>query len=377
MVEPEEFLNRFRSAGVEFISGVPDTLLNDLCLAIGNTWPSSSHTIAANEGTAIAMAAGQHLATDSVPLVYMQNSGLGNALNPIASLLDVNVYAIPLVLLIGWRGHPNEVDWLQHRRQGAITTRLLSDLGVPHRIIGPHSTDALDDADWAVQSAKDRSGPTALLVTRGVFDRGAKSDFSDSEGEFRVSREEAIAGVLDVAPSDSVVVATTGRASRELSDIRSARGEGLRHDFLNIGAMGHASALAAGIALGRPNRTVICLDGDAAVLMHMGSLAINASLNLKNFIHIVLNNGSHESVGGQPSLGHRVDLTAVAAAVGYQTSEGPTNTVDGLQGVFRKLMKRGGPAFIDMRIRRGMRRDMPKLIFHPAESKSHLMDGLR
>ena len=377
MVEPDEFLRHLQSAGVEYITGVPDTLLNDFCLAVEKSWPSSGHTIAVNEGNAIAMAAGQHLATGSVPLVYMQNSGLGNALNPIASLLDVDVYAIPMVLLIGWRGHPDEMDWVQHRRQGAITASVLADLGVPQRVIGPHGTDALDDVDWAVQAARNRSGPTALFVTRGVFDRVAKSDFSDYAVEFPLSREEAIAGVLDVAPSDCVIVATTGRAARELSEIRSARGERLERDFLNVGAMGHASAIAAGIALGKPSRTVICLDGDAAVLMHMGSLTINASLNLKNFIHIVLNNGSHESVGGQPSLGHRVSLTAVAEAVGYQTVAGPVSTSGELEQAVRHSLKRAGPAFIDMRIRRGMRTSMPRLAFDPEELKKRLMDSLK
>lgn len=374
MMPRSEFLNMLRDAGVEFISGVPDTLLNDLCLALEAEWHRAGHVIAANEGNAIAIAAGHHLATGLVPLVYMQNSGLGNALNPLASLADVDVYAIPLVLLIGWRGHPDRSDWPQHHRQGIITPRLLAELGVPYHEVGPASSDVGSAVQWAVRTAESRSGPAAILVAPGVFDLTDKPDFSDHDDRSSISREQAIAAVLDVAPSDALFVATTGRASRELRALRMTRGEDTHHDFLNVGAMGHASSIAAGLALGQPQHPVICFDGDAALLMHMGALATNASLRLENLIHIVLNNGAHESVGGQPALGQRINLTSIASAAGFSSVVGPIATTEELHRGVVASLNGGGPAFIDMWIRPGMRSDMPKLLFNPSDAKA-LMRG--
>lgn len=376
MVNPEEYLHSLQDAGVEFITGVPDTLLNDLCLAIEERWPASRHVLAANEGNAITLAAGYHLATGTVPLIYMQNSGLGNAMNPLISLVDRAVYAIPMVLLVGWRGDPTSPDWPQHVRQGEVTPGILSDMDVPFRFLEPDDEMILNSIEWAVSTAKERSGPVALLARTGVFDLSEKSDFGVEDGPYLVSREEAMASVLDIAPKNTIFVATTGRATRELYELREARRESHENDFLNVGAMGHTSSIAAGIAMAKPGRTVICFDGDSAALMHMGCFAINASLKLPNFIHIILNNGAHESVGGQTSVGHRVDFTEIAAAAGYRTCRGWVSTQVDLQNSTVELLSKGGPALIDMRIRKGMRKDIPKLVMIPLELKTMLMEEL-
>jgi len=376
MIDLHKYLKCLKQEGVQFISGVPDTLLNDLCLAIENEWPKDKHVLAANEGNAIGLAAGYHLATGTVPIAYMQNSGLGNATNPLISLTDPEVYAIPMVLLIGWRGDPGSSDWPQHKRQGELTPEFLDDLGIQYRVLEGDGASAFDATEWAVRAAAEKGCPTALLAKKGVFEKGEKAGFSAEDSFYKVSREEAMACVLDVVPQGAIYVATTGRATRELHELRNVRGEGHANDFLNVGAMGHASSIAAGIASAHPERIVICFDGDAAALMHMGSFAINASLDLPNFLHIVLNNGAHESVGGQDSVAHYANYTGIARAAGYRVGERAVDTEADLQAAVRQRLAEGGPAFIDMRIRKGMRADLPKLIITPVELKEQLMGEL-
>jgi phosphonopyruvate decarboxylase len=376
MIDLQKYLTCLKDSGVQFISGVPDTLLNDLCLAIESDWPKDKHVLAANEGNAIALAAGYQIATGTVPIAYMQNSGLGNATNPLISLTDNTVYAIPMVMLIGWRGDPGSSDWPQHKRQGELTPEFLDALKIPYRILEGDAENAIEDTEWAIQTAAATGHPTALLAKKGVFEKGEKARFTPADSEYTLSREEAMAAVLDCAPKDAICVATTGRATRELHELRNVRGEGHSNDFLNVGAMGHTSSIAAGIASAHPERTVICFDGDAAALMHMGCFAINASLNLPNFLHIVLNNGVHESVGGQTSVGHQADYTGIARAAGYKTGPAAVTNKADLQAAVSERLAQGGPAFIDMRIRKGMRTDLPKLIITPVDVKKQLMSEL-
>jgi len=319
MIDLQQLYRVLQSQGVGFVTGVPDTLLNDFCLGLDAFWPGDQHVIAANEGNAIALASGYHLATGSVPLVYMQNSGLGNAINPLISLADKEVYAIPMVLLIGWRGESGASDWPQHRRQGELTPVFLDAMGIPYRILAPEA-DAMDHAKWAVTTAAANSRPTALVVRKGVLALREKAGFDARGQRYAVTREEAIGIVLSAAPDNTLFVATTGRATRELHALRDARGESHDRDFLNVGAMGHALSIAAGLALARKDRAVICLDGDGAALMHMGSLAVTAALGLPNLLHVVLNNGVHESVGGQQPAGFTIRLCELAAALGLMPS---------------------------------------------------------
>lgn len=361
MIELKNVYETLKRAGVEFISGVPDTLLNDFCLGLDSHWDKEQHVLAANEGNAIALAAGYHIATNTVPFVYMQNSGMGNSMNPLISLTDKCIYSIPMVILIGWRGQPGIGDWPQHQRQGELSPVLLDALNIPYKILDENEESSLASIEWSVEEARKTHQPTALLVKKNVLAKKEKSGFDESDQIYGLSREEAIKQIISELPDDTLFVASTGRITRELHAIRDSLGQSHEYDFLNVGAMGHAVSIAAGIAIAHPNRIVACLDGDAAALMHMGSLPITANIELENLFHIVLNNGIHESVGGQKSVGFSANLTGIARNSGYDTLETfvsiPSDLKQGLD--FLKGTKKSG--FLEVRIKKGMRADMPIL----------------
>lgn len=377
MIPLDIYYNHLRSLGVDFVTGVPDTLLNDFCLGLDAHWSAPHHVIAANEGNAIALAAGHHVATGAVPLVYMQNSGMGNAMNPLISLTDAAVYSIPLVLLIGWRGEPGSGDWPQHQRQGELSPVLLDALDIPCRILDPDETQTMDATTWAVETARASNRPTALLVRKGVLALKEKAGFDAESQKYTLSREDAIRTILASAPGDAVYVASTGRITRELHAIREELGQPHDRDFLNVGAMGHALSIAAGIAAARPDHPLICLDGDGASIMHLGSLPVTANLPLPNLIHIVLNNGVHESVGGQPTTGHAANLTAIAAAAGFTTLPMHAETAEQLSEAVATMLSSERPSFIEMLIRKGMRADMPILKMIPKDEKVRLMRQIK
>ena len=376
MIDQKKFHGCLQDAGVQFITGVPDTLLNDFCLYAEANLPPNRHVIAANEGNAVALAVGYHLATGSIPLVYMQNSGLGNTVNPLLSLADRNVYSIPMVLLIGWRGEPDIKDHPQHKKQGEATPALLECMDIPFRVLAGELDDALASVEWAVRTARETNSPTALVVKKGVLAKLEK-DMPDSiVFEYLMSREEAITCVLRCVPANSVFVATTGRASRELHALRDLNGEEHNLDFLNVGAMGHASSIATGIALAAKERRVVCLDGDAALIMHLGSLTTAGMLGLPNLLHVVLNNGAHESVGGQASAGFRSDLTGIAGNAGYKTIGRAVESKGDLEAAIAELLAGKGTAFIEVRIRKGMRGNLPPLKINHAELKKVLIKNI-
>lgn len=361
MIDLQNVYQNLKQNGVDFISGVPDTLLNDFCLGLDTSWDKNRHILAANEGNAIALAAGYHLATNTVPLVYMQNSGMGNAMNPLISLADKCVYSIPLVMMIGWRGEPGSDDWPQHQRQGELTPTLLDTLEIPFKILD-NDEEAISGAiEWAVSHARKFNQPTALLVRKNVLAQKEKAGFDANQQHYIMSREDAIRELIEVAPENAIFIASTGRITRELYAIRESLWQPHKCDFLNVGAMGHTLSIATGIAAAKPKRQVICLDGDAAALMHMGSMPVTANLELPNLLHVVLNNGAHESVGGQSSVGFASDLTAIGKGAGYKTTSGFVASHKELKNTFLQLTSRPGPAFLEVRVRKGMRNDMPVL----------------
>lgn len=373
MIDIEKFLNVLRNEGVGFFAGVPDSNLNDFCKLVNREIPSDRHVITANEGNAIAVAAGYYFGNGCVPLVYMQNSGLGNAVNPLVSLCDENVYSVPMVLLIGWRGDPSIKDHAQHKTQGLITPTMLDDMNIPYMIIDEDN--ACEAAKWAVKKAAESSLPTALIAKKGVL--AAKEKLAIVDESYPLSREQAINVVLDAAPEDAVFTATTGRAARELYELRNIRNEDHAHDFLNVGSMGHASSVGLGMALARPERQIVCLDGDAATIMHMGSLAIEGATGLDNYLRIVLNNGVHESVGGQPSVGRDIDMTAIAKACGYSVVDYKVHDAESLTRAVKELTAGNGPGFIDAQIHAGLRPDMPLLKYDHHETINELKNELR
>jgi phosphonopyruvate decarboxylase len=376
MIDQIKFQRCLKEEGVEFITGVPDTLLNEFCLSVHANWPHKRHVIAANEGNAIGLAAGFYLTNKSVPFVYMQNSGMGNTLNPLMSLTNKEVYSIPMVLLIGWRGDPKVKDHAQHVKQGELTPVLLEALGIPYKIIENENEDnhAFEATRWAISEAKRSSSPTALIARKGVFEKGEKEDLSKQESEYPLYREDVIEKLLDHLPEDTLYIASTGRATRELYYLRKKREESHANDFLNIGAMGHSSSIAVGMALSQTKRLVVCLDGDAAAIMHMGALAVSGNLELPNFIHVVMNNGVHESVGGQPSVGLKINFTQIAKYSGYKTVDSPIKDGQELLTSVDKLLDKGGPFFIEVFIRKGMRSKLPPLDIIPKDLKQELMN---
>lgn len=374
MIDLYAFQELLIESKVEFITGVPDTLLNDFCLHVENNWPKDKHVIAANEGNSIALAVGYYLATGTIPIVYMQNSGVGNALNPLISLTHPSVYGIPMILLIGWRGEPGAKDHSQHTKQGILTPVFMDDVDIPWKRLSDGFSEVESAFSWAIQTAKGASGPVALLVPNGVMEKGEKIGFSVDEQ--LMSREEAISMIVEKFPKDTVFVGSTGRITRELYEIRNLRGEGHENDFLNVGAMGHTSSIAAGLAIALKDRNVVCLDGDSSALMHLGSLAINGTRAISNYTHIVLNNGAHESVGGQDSVGLAINLTGIAANIGFATTKERINSRQEFDEAMETLKSSEKPRLLDIRIRKGMRADMPVLKFSQKETKKMLMKNL-
>ncbi|MBO6031130.1 MAG: phosphonopyruvate decarboxylase [Prevotella sp.] len=359
--------------GINFFTGVPDSLLNDFCLYMTKNIPDGQHVMAANEGNAIGIATGHYLATGNIPVVYMQNSGIGNATNPLLSLTHPCVYSIPLILVIGWRGDPAVKDHAQHKKQGELTPVLMEDMDIPYEILDDDNT-VIEKFQWAFDTAKTISSPVALIAKKGILTQKEKhQEYPESN---LMNREEAISAVIDVLGEDAVYLATTGRATRELHEQLAIHGIDRDIEFLNVGAMGHLSSIGLGIALGTPEKKIVVFDGDAAAVMHMGSMATNGRYRPNNLIHIVLNNGVNESVGGQKSSGQIVDLTAIAKACGYET---PLTFIDNkfnLQEMVKNWGDSSQLAFIDVHVRQGIRKDMPKLQIDHKEMKEALCKKL-
>lgn len=374
MLDQERVFKTLADNGVTFFTGVPDSHLNGFCnYAIAHY--GDRNIIAANEGNAVGIAAGHYFATKEIPLVYMQNSGMGNTINPLASLADKDVYAVPMLLLIGWRGQgDSEPNHPQHKLQGKITPELLDVLNIPHSILTDNDEEFETIIRRAVAFCREERVPYGLIAPKGVMaDPDKPNNVNDV---YPMSREEAIETVLDHMPADTVYSATTGRATRELFFLRERRGESKANDYLNVGSMGHASSVALGIALEKPDRKVVVLDGDAAAIMHMGALTMMTELDVPNYMHIVLNNGAHESVGGQPSAGHMVDFTKIAEACGYATTGKSADTKEELIEAIEKLRDCGKASFIDCRIHKGLARKLPPIIFDHREAIDLLIDGL-
>jgi len=353
MVDADKFYDCLKSENVSFFVGVPDSLLKELCACIGE---SSDNIVAANEGNAIALATGYHLATGKIGLVYLQNSGLGNVINPLASLVDV--YNIPMLLVIGWRGEKK--DEPQHVKQGGITLKLLDLLQIPYYVVGKNYDTQIRNA---LGYARKMSTPFALVVKEGAFKpyRSSDTKSQDSYRQTDMSREVALKCVVDLLQDEDIIVSCTGKLSRELCEYR---GEG--KDFLTVGSMGHCSQIALGIALKKPERNVYCFDGDGSVIMHMGALAIIGSMNPKNFVHIIFNNGAHDSVGGQPTAGFDIDFCSIARACGYKQAF-RVSSIGGIKQKFDRLG--GGACLLEVRVGKGARKDLGRPKMSPVQRK--------
>ena len=370
MIDPRKFVECLQSNSVEFFTGVPDSLLKEFCACLEQVPQAGRHVISANEGGAVALALGYHLATGKVPLVYLQNSGLGNIINPLLSLADAEVYSIPLLLVIGWRGETGVHDEPQHKKQGRVMLAMLDAMEIPYSILGPEVNEAEGALSDALAYVQKHNAPFALVIKKGTF--GAFTGDKRKAEVFELTREAAIQQVLEHLDERDVVVSTTGMASREVYEYRMNKGQGHKRDFLTVGGMGHASQIALGVALQRPSRSVYCLDGDGAVLMHMGALPITGTLKPENFKHIVFNNGAHDSVGGQPTVGLEIEILEIAKACGYQLVV-QAQTPQEVQAGLRELKRSKVPCLLEIRIRRGARKDLGRPATTPVENKSAFM----
>lgn len=373
MIRPSYFYDMLKGFDIDFYAGVPDSLLKNLCAYITDHADATHNIIAANEGGAMGIAAGYHLATGRIACVYMQNSGEGNIINPLASLTDKEVYNIPVLLLIGWRGRPGVHDEPQHVKQGKVTTGLLNTMGINYTVLSKDEEKAAKQVDAACKYMSSTNECYALVIEKDTFD--AYTLQNKVVSGLGLSREDAIETAVRCLQEDAVVVSTTGMISRELFEIRERNGQGHAHDFLTVGSMGHASQIALGIALQQPKRPVYCFDGDGACIMHMGNMAITAQMQPMNYIHIVFNNGAHDSVGGQPTVGLNISIPAVATAVGYKTVYS-IETSDGLAGVLKKVQQTEGPILIEVKVKKGNRKDLGRPTATPQMNKVALKNFL-
>ena len=361
--------------GSDFYTGVPDSQLKALCNYLMATYgiDPHHHIIAANEGNCTALAAGYHLATGKVPVVYMQNSGEGNIINPVASLLNDKVYAIPAVFIVGWRGEPGIHDEPQHIYQGEVTVKLLEDMGIATFIISKDTTDeaaaaAMEQFRAILAEGKD----VAFVIRKGALTDAPKVEYRN---DHHMVREEIIRHIVKASGEDPIV-STTGKASRELFETRVANGQSHKYDFLTVGSMGHSSSIALGVALNKPDTRIWCIDGDGAVLMHMGSMAVLGANKPKNLIHIVINNGAHETVGGMPTVAADIDLVAIAKACGYPNAV-CVDDFDDLDTELEAAKNRNELSLIEVKCSIGAREDLGRPTTTALENKMNFMEYLK
>lgn len=370
-------LDTCSKAGIDFYTGVPDSLLKGLCNELFDRYGTDgdTHVVAHNEGGAVALCAGHFLATGRPGLCYMQNSGIGNAVNPLVSLMDTDVYAIPCMLVIGWRGEPGVRDEPQHVRQGVITLGQLELMRIPYRILSADTTDEDFLSDFSALVSEMKEGKTvAFVVRKGALSTERKPHYGNT---YPMSRETAAARILELAESDSVFVCTTGKLSREVFELREARSEDHSRDFLTVGSMGHASMIALRIAVEKPDRRIWCLDGDGAALMHLGSLSLIGRRHPSNLVHVIINNGAHETVGGMPVCSGSMDFAALATAAGYEL----ILTADSEDSLNRALAEiaghRAGPVLLEVRCACGSRSDLGRPTSTPVMNRDALMSFIR
>jgi len=372
MINPSQFWQKLDDIGISCFYGVPDSTLKHFCSFISRMLPEAQHTICVNEGVAVSTAIGYYLAGGKVPMIYMQNSGLGNAVNPLTSLVAKEIYAIPLLLLIGWRGEPGINDEPQHIFQGRITEKLLATLEIPYAVLDSNS-DIEKKLNQVQTYFREKSSPYALLVRKGTFASVDIETNSSSKNDYLLTREDVIATIVEAQGSGSIIVSSTGMASRELFEVRKRKNLRPDTDFLTVGGMGCASSIALGIASHRREKQVICIDGDGAALMHMGAMGTIGKQTPRNFLHIVINNGEHGSTGGQPVISRDIDLCGVAKACGYEE----VCRLTSLTELSQQLQKSSnGLTFIEMMTNNLYRSNLGRPTTSPIDNKLAFMRNL-
>ena len=367
MVNTKEFYDYLNSKGMDFYAGVPDSLLKELCACVKENTSSDNNIITANEGNAVAIACGRYLSTNKIGVVYMQNSGLGNIVNPLLSLIDEDVYKVPELFIIGYRGEPGVHDEPQHVKQGKLTLPLLDTMGVEYQVLCENFREQVDDAyEYMRQTSK----PFALVVKKGTF---TPYKLKKQDNDYEMTREGALTEIISNLSQDDFVVSTTGKTSREIFEIREARREGHGNDFLTVGSMGHTSSIALGMSLGT-NKKVYCIDGDGSFIMHMGASAIVAHNEKDNLRYILINNGAHESVGGQPTLALNIDIKKILEAVGFEKVY-ESKTLNELKENLKEFRDKAKSAMI-VYTHQGSRENLGRPTTTPVQNKEAIMEKL-
>ncbi len=361
--------------GADFYTGVPDSQLKALCNYLIDKYGTDPkhHIIAANEGNCTAIAAGYHLATGKVPVVYMQNSGEGNIINPVASLLNDKVYAIPVIFVIGWRGEPGVHDEPQHIYQGEVTLKFLEDMDIASFVVGQDTTaEEISNAMDSFRELLDKGKDVAFVIRKGALSDAPVVKYKNDNS---LLREDIIKHVVAVSDEDPII-STTGKASRELFEIREANGQSHKYDFLTVGSMGHSSSIALGVALNKSDKKIWCIDGDGAALMHMGAMAVIGKYKPDNLIHVVINNGAHETVGGMPTVANDIDLVGIAKACGYKRAVSVESFKD-LDAVLNEAKQNAGLSLIEVKCAIGAREDLGRPTTSARENKDRFMRGIQ
>jgi len=372
-LNPAHFHALLQSNGTTFYAGVPDSLLKDVCAFITDNVSKQNHVIAANEGTALATAVGHYLATGRIPCVYLQNSGLGNTVNPLLSLCAQKVYSVPVLMMIGWRGEPGKKDEPQHLLQGALTPGLLKEMGIKYEILPDNAEGAFEVLKYAYEEMEREKAPFALLVKKQTFDQYAMKDEKENtfSGDGMLHREEILERIIETFP-DEPLVTTTGFTSREMFELRVSKNQTHEQDFLTVGSMGHCSSIALGIAYAKPQQQVLCVDGDGAAIMHMGAFTSAGTSGLKNFKHVLINNAVHDSVGGQPTGAQHLDFVSIASACGYRGSRA-ASTKEEIDNALTLLRSEEGPQFLEIKALPGARADLGRPTTTTQENKVAFM----
>lgn len=374
MIDAHKFFDHITSQGITSFAGVPDSLLKHLCSCIEDRAPKKNHIITSNEGAAIGFGIGSYLATSQPSFIYLQNSGIGNIINPLLSLASSEVYGIPMIIMIGWRGMQGVKDEPQHIHQGRVMIDTIEAMEIPYFILDEDESAGLAQTSNAILTAKKNKTPVIIVVKKNTFKNYKKKNNEfDQNG---TTREAALIGAIDLIPTNSIVVSTTGMLSRELFEYRASLNDGHHKDFLTVGGMGHANQIALGIANSKSSSNVYCFDGDGAALMHLGSLAIIGQSKIKNYTHIIFNNGSHDSVGGQPTVGKKINFCEIGKACGYKTSN-KVNSQEQLKDVFQEIAYLDGPHLIDFQVVKGNRDNIGRPTSSPEENKILLMDYIK
>ena len=368
MIDTKKFYDYLISKQLDFFAGVPDSLLKNLCACIKDNSDKTHNIITADEGNAIALASGYHIASGNYGVVYMQNSGIGNAINPLLSLADEEVYSIPMLLVVGWRGEPGVKDEPQHIKQGKVTIPLFESMGIEYVIL---DEDYENKIDYCYKYISENNKPIALIVRKGIFEE--YKDIKETN-KYTISREEALESIIECLNKDDFLVSTTGKTSREIFEIRERRKEKHSNDFLTVGSMGHTSSIALGMSIGS-NKDIYCIDGDGSFIMHMGMFAIIPQVANKNFKYILINNGAHESVGGQATVGFNIDIEKTLLSFGFKNVYKAT-TIEEVKEYMSNLKEEKLQALV-IYTKLGARENLGRPTISPKENKKEMMKLLK